>query len=677
VADARGLDELRADLQLALQAGRMGVWSWDLASGRVTWDETMAELFGIDLASFSGTYDDWMSRIHPDDRRSTAATVDAAVEHGDRYTLVRRVIWPDGSVHWIEGRADVMTDDHGEVIGARGVSMDVTQREMAIQREAALRGDLALLAEAGVVLASTLDGDALVRGLAELVVPRIADGIEVVLLEPGGVLRRSVHAAGVDQDRLRRRELQPLDVDADHPIAEVVRTGQSLVLGSGGDRGDWALGPADAETSARGLGLGRAVIVPVRTRSSTIGAMALGYRFERIELAHELQVADELAQRFALAYDNAQLYREQRTIADTLQRGLLPAWMPTVADLDVAARYWVSGSGTEVGGDFYDVIASSDDPASVTIMIGDVCGKGAQAASLTALARHTLRAAALEEVDPAESLRWLHRALEAERGASFVTAVVAQLHTRDGRASGDIAIGGHPRPIIRRADGSVEQLEAAGPPPGMPLWHLPPLLPVELDEGDTLVLYTDGVTDVPGDAGISVGELCDLISRTDAKTPDDLADVIGGEIERRRPRQERSDDIALLALRSTRTTTSIDFTPSRTSPALVRRWLTARLGDDHPMLHEALLCTSELVSNAVLHAGTDGVVRLRRAGGRLRVEVFDGDLERQPAPRDFNRHSVTGRGLRLVIDLSLDWGTELLPDGKMVWFELGDEVAGA
>jgi hypothetical protein len=221
----------------------------------------------------------------------------------------------------------------------------------------------------------------------------------------------------------------------------------------------------------------------------------------------------------------------------------------------------------------------------------------------------------------------------------------------------------------------VEQLEAAGPPPGMPLWHLPPLLPVELDEGDTLVLYTDGVTDVPGDAGISVGELCDLISRTDAKTPDDLADVIGGEIERRRPRQDRSDDIALLVLRSTRTTTSIDFTPSRTSPALVRRWLTARLGDDHPMLHEALLCTSELVSNAVLHAATDGVVRLRRSGGRLRVEVFDGDLERRPVPRDFDRHSVTGRGLRLVVDLSLDWGTELLPDGKMVWFELGDELA--
>ena len=675
MADARGLDRLRVDLQLALQAGRMGVWSWDRATGRVTWDETMAELFGIDLADFTGTYDDWMSRIHPDDRDWSAATLDAAVEQADRYTLVRRVSWPDGSVHWIEGRADVVTDDHGEVIGSRGVSMDVTQREEAAQRETALRRDLALLADAGVVLASTLDPDVLVRRLAELVVPRVADGIEVVLLGSGGVLRRTVHAVGVDRDRLRRRELLPLDVDADHPIAEVVRTGRSLQLRAGTENSDWGLGPADDETSARGFGLGRAVIVPLRIRSSTIGAMALGHRPERVELSHELQVAEELAQRFALAYDNAQLYRAQRTIADTLQRGLLPSWMPAVPDLDVAARYWVSGSGMEVGGDFYDVIASTHDPASVTVVIGDVCGKGAHAASLTALARHTLRAAALEDVDPAESLHWLHRALEAERGATFVTAVVAQLHTNDGRATGEVAIGGHPRPIIRRADGSVEQLEAAGPPPGMPLWHRPPVLPVELGEGDTIVLYTDGVTDVPGDAAITVSELCDLIARTDAVSPDDLADVIGGEIERRRPRLERSDDIALLVLRSTRTTSSIDFTPSRSSPSLVRRWLTARLGDDHPMLYDTLLCTSELVSNAVIHAATDGVVRLRRGGGRIRVEVFDGDVHRQPVPRDFDRSSVTGRGLRLVMDLSLAWGIEEQPDGKMVWFELGDAVS--
>jgi serine phosphatase RsbU (regulator of sigma subunit) len=469
----------------------------------------------------------------------------------------------------------------------------------------------------------------------------------------------------------------PLDLHADHPIAEVVRTGQSLLVSAGHERSEWALGSPDVDTSARGFGLDRGVIVPLRIRASTIGALALGYRSERVELSHDLQVAEELARRFALAYDNSQLYRAQRAIADTLQRGLLPSSMPVVADLELAARYWVSGSGMEVGGDFYDVIPSTDDPTSVTVIIGDVCGKGARAASLTALARHTLRAAALEDVDPADSLRWLHRALEADRAATFVTAVVARLHTHDGRTTGQVAIGGHPRPIIRRSDGSMEQLEAAGPPPGMPRWHAAPLVPFELDDGDTMVLYTDGVTDVPGDAAIAVEELRALIARTDGPTPDELADVISAEIERRRPRHERSDDIALVVLRSTRSTSSIEFRPARNSPALVRRWLTARLGAGHPRLQEALLCTTELVSNAVLHAATDGVVWLRRDGGRIRVEVFDRDGYRQAVPRDFDRHSVTGRGLRLVSDLSLAWGTEPQPGGKMVWFELRDEVSGA
>jgi PAS domain S-box-containing protein len=672
VVDARGLEELQADLQLALQAGRMGTWSWDRATGVVTWDEGMAALFGIELDEFAGTYADWINRLHPDDRANSEDVINRAVDESTGYTLVRRVLWPDGSVHWLEGRADVTTDVGGIVSGARGVSMDVTEREESARRTEALQHDLTLLAKAGVVLASTLDTELLVRRFAELVVPAVADACEIDLLEPTGTMRRTVHAAGVSTDMVRRRELQPLDLRADHPIALVVRTGEPLVLNADDENASWGLGSTDMETSARAMGVDRAVIVPLRVRSSTIGAIAFAHVERRPLLEHDLRIAEELARRFALAYDNAELYRAQRTIADTLQRGLLPASMPVVAGLDVAARYWVSGSGVDVGGDFYDIVTASDDPSTVTLLIGDVCGKGVRAASLTALARHTLRAAALEGADPATGLQWLHRALVAEGASTFVTVVLARLDVSQGQALGSVAIGGHPRPIIRRADGSTEELDVAGPPPGMAVWSEPPVVALELGDGDTLFLYTDGVTDVPGDAALSTTELHGLISGVGSGAPEEILDAVSTELERRRPRHLRSDDIALLAAQVTATTSSMDFPPERSSPALVRRWLTGRLGDDHPSLDDVLLCASELVSNVVLHTGLAGTVRLRRDGARARVEVIDKDEARLPAPREHARDSVTGRGLHLVGDVALAWGSAAVPGGKVVWFEIAD-----
>lgn len=537
------------------------------------------------------------------------------------------------------------------------------------------QADLRLLADAGAALGSTLDPDLLVRRFAGLIVPAVADACEIDIVESGGTLRRTVLVEGIDSERLRRRELQRLELRADHPITQVMRSGETLVIDAHTEIGRIALGPGELETTAASIGIRHAVILPLQVRSSTIGAVSIGC-VERAVGAEDIALLEELSRRFALAYDNAVLHRNQRSIAETLQRGLLPASLPVVAGLDMAARYWVSGAGHDVGGDFYDVVVGAERPELVTVFIGDVAGKGIEAASRTALARHTLRAAALQGEDPATALRWLHRALSAERSQTFVSAVVLQFQVTEARVSGTVAIGGHPRPLIRRASGEIEQIEPAGAPPGMPVWIEPPLLPIELRDGDAVLLYTDGVTDVPGDAAMTISELHDMVRSSSGGT-DEILDSLSAELERRRPRRRRSDDIALMALQATSSTASLEFPAERSSPAMVRRWLAKWLGPDNPGLDDVLLCASELVSNVVLHTGMGGSARVRRVGSRIRVEVIDPDGRGLAIQRGFERESVTGRGLHLVDDIALDWGSDKISNGKVVWFEVaGEERVG-
>jgi serine phosphatase RsbU (regulator of sigma subunit) len=283
-----------------------------------------------------------------------------------------------------------------------------------------------------------------------------------------------------------------------------------------------------------------------------IGALALGVKagVSRVD-ADFLQLAGEVAERAALAYENARLFVRQRTIADTLQRSLLPVSLPQIAGLDISARYWAAGNGVDVGGDFYDVLRVPDEPgAPVVAFVGDVCGKGVEAAAVTALARHTLRAAVAHEPDPSTALQWLHEAVRARSEDSFVTVALLRLQPNAGAVDVDGAIGGHPRPIVLRADGETEELSAAGSAPGLPLWRPAPTVRTTLRPGDAIVVYTDGVTDVPGDAALSAEEVREFVSGLAGSTADEIATEIGVHVERLRPRHEREDDFAVLVLRA-------------------------------------------------------------------------------------------------------------------------------
>ena len=179
-------------------------------------------------------------------------------------------------------------------------------------------------------------------------------------------------------------------------------------------------------------------------------------------------------------------------IAHTLQTSLLPSALPAIPGVETAARFRPAQDGQEVGGDFYDMFET--DEGSWDIVVGDVCGKGPEAAALTALARYTLRAVAVREHSPSEILTQLNEAL-LKQGSEFCTAAYARLELDETAARLTVSAGGHPLPLLLRADGTVETTGRPGlllglePDPNLTDHTL------ELHRGDALMLYTDGLTD--------------------------------------------------------------------------------------------------------------------------------------------------------------------------------------
>jgi serine phosphatase RsbU (regulator of sigma subunit) len=257
-------------------------------------------------------------------------------------------------------------------------------------------------------------------------------------------------------------------------------------------------------------------------------------------------MAEEVAARAGSAVDNARLYQEHTYISKTLQKSLLPPHLPDIPGVDVEARYHAAGEGYEVGGDFFDLFETAR--GDWAIVIGDVCGKGADAAATTALARHTLRAAAMQARKPSRVLRTLNEAmLRAE--TRFCTTAYVRLRPSEGSARATIACGGHPPPLVIRNGGRIE---VAGKPGTLLGSFAEPALnenTVDLYSGDVLVLYTDGVTEARRDREIFGEErLFAVLEQAGGKRAKDIAASIEEaalEFQNGRAR----DDIAGVVLR--------------------------------------------------------------------------------------------------------------------------------
>lgn len=241
------------------------------------------------------------------------------------------------------------------------------------------------------------------------------------------------------------------------------------------------------------------------------------------------------------------LLADQRHHAEQLQISLLPALTTAPRGVEIAGRYWPAGTVHLIGGDFYDLFQIDD--RRWGLLIGDVCGKGMEAAGLTGLARYTVQGAARYTASPSEMLRTIHTALAQRETTTFATACLIVLDVDpSGGARALVSLGGHPAPLVRRIDGTVTEI---GQPGSILGWFEPDLHDVEVDlaVGDVLVLYTDGLTDAPGDQAVPLAEVTDLLAeRGGSAQVGQLADEIRVLKRRRRPHGS-TDDTALLCVR--------------------------------------------------------------------------------------------------------------------------------
>jgi PAS domain S-box-containing protein len=439
-----------------------------------------------------------------------------------------------------------------QVVGVSVVVIDVTERLALLEaeREARVRADF--LAEAGVLLDASLDYEETLRNVARIAVPRVADWCSVSVLDEEGVLRE-VATAHVDPakvavaEELNRRFPAPPDAPTGAP--HVARTGVTEVTREITDEMIEA-GVPDPEQRRliRALGLRSAIVAPLRAGDRIFGALALvNAESGRLFDPPDVQLAEELARRAGGAIENARLYTERSRIAHTLQAKLLPERLPEIPGAQLAARYRAAGELNEVGGDFYDVFPRSD--TEWALVVGDVSGKGAEAAAVTALARYSLRAAALEEGSPSEALQRLNTAMLHDGSGQFATVVLAYASAAEPAGLRvRLALGGHPPPLILRADGRVDASERFGTLLGM----LPdPRIrdaAFELGVGDVLLLYTDGVTEAgPRREPVGVDGLRALLAGLAGHDPQGIVDAVEAAAVSAQTGEPR-DDVALLAL---------------------------------------------------------------------------------------------------------------------------------
>ena len=524
----------------------------DLQERFVRVNEALAAMNGVSVEDHLGRTIEAVLGAEGDPVATAFRAVVATGEPILERELSGRPSWaPDEVRYWVSSFTPVRGASD-ELLGVGVVVIDNTERRRLLEAERAGRVRADFLARAGLLLDASLDYEETLRNVADIAVPEIADWCSIRILDAERRLQ-PVATAHADPERLAlaREYERRFPMEADEPgSTDVARTGVTQVIREITDE-MFAAAIQDPEQLAmiEALGVRSVIIAPLIARRRTFGTLTLasgesGRRFGD----DDVRLAEELARRAAVAIDNARLYTERSRIAHTLQAKLLPDRLPAIPGTRLAARYRAAGELNEVGGDFYDVFPRPG--GGWALVVGDVSGKGAEGAAVTALARYTLRAAALEPGPPSRALRRLNAAIIAEAETTeFVTVVLAYVTPApDGSLRAVVALGGHPPPLVLHPDGRVEDPGRFGAILGV--IPDPPLPDREfvLAPGDTMVLYTDGVTEA-GPRSDPIGErgLAELLSTHAGADPERLLDAVEEAVVTAQPGEPR-DDIALLAL---------------------------------------------------------------------------------------------------------------------------------
>ncbi|MFG2825262.1 SpoIIE family protein phosphatase [Kitasatospora sp. NPDC048365] len=557
------------------------------------------------------------------------------------------------------------------------------QRRRALDAAGAAQERLALLNEASTRIGTTLDLPRTAMELVEVVIPRFADFVTVDLLESvmegevpdpvppsGSVLLRAVAVGEIDDAGTMTSASDPVGGASRSAqlYAQSLRTGRSILVPHVDEPAlRRIVAHPDRIDPSLEAGVHSYLMVPLLARGTVLGgAEFIRTRNQEPFTPADVALAEELAARAAVCIDNARLYRSERDTALTLQRSLLPQDVHRTPGLEIAYRYLPSSVISEVGGDWFDVVPLTG--GRVALIVGDVMGHGIRAAATMGQLRTVARTLVTLDMDPARVLRRLDEATAALGEGQFATCVCVVFDPVDRICT--LSTAGHLPPVVSERDGTARLLD---PPPGAPLGvgGVPfQAMRFTLPDDGLLVMYTDGLVERRGH---DLDEGLDLLRRT---------------VALRQPTLERGCDAVLAALNANAGQDDVAVIMAHAGPIGGDQLATLTLEGDRAMVRHARrftrdtlhgwglgslgdlaeLLTSELITNALVHAGAPVQIRLFR-NQLLTVEVSDVD-SREPRLRAARAEDEGGRGMHLVNELAHRWGSRATRDGKVVWFEL-------
>ncbi len=581
-------------------------------------------------------------------------------------------------------------DRHGVTTAIGVAAIDITEQRQAEADREAVEQRLRLLGRASGLVGASLKLPDTLAAIVDLAVPEFADNCEVLLADetldadthPDRLALRGARHANTP----RSASPTPINtvgtlvyLDQDNPAHRAFAT-RRPVLFDITERIIHSVQMSEPHDFFEQVAIDMAIVVPLLVGRQFFGVVYFGIGSSRRRYTDwDVQTAAELGSRISSAVANARAYASQRAAAIALQRGLLPHETPAVEGLDIAWRYEPGTAGTEVGGDWFDIIPLS--AGRVALVIGDVMGRGLTAAAVMGQVRSAVRAFAALDLPAADVLTHLDDLVQ-NLGSGPDQTLISCIYAIFEPATGTICIAnaGHLDPVLTCPDGKVRRLEG----------HGDPILGLGLGEQTytetrhvfaaetTLALFTDGLVESPT-VGIDEGcrriELMFSSIHRDAeqKQAHDLgrtADRMLSLIDRG---EGYDDDVALLLVRATTTaTTATTAIAPRPQAAKAAREAVLSALSRWEVIGAAFtveLLVSELVTNAIRYANAPGQLILRRGQHALYVEVSDEDT-RVPRLLHPTVDDEGGRGLQLVAELATRWGARPTRTGKTVWFQL-------
>ncbi|GGX23556.1 SpoIIE family protein phosphatase [Streptomyces chartreusis] len=645
-------------LSHALRGMRVGSFVLVPDTGLIEADEALLELVGITPDDFDGKADTLLAHALPEDMSALMSVLEPSLHALGRRELEFRVRRPTGEVRWLSLSCRVLAgtaDEPGQLLGV------VT----ATQVKSRSADDVSRIQW----LTAALDDAVTVGDVGRVAL--------TALREPLGADR--VALADVRDDRLMVTLLDPPEPDAwpelwraqwrsewpDAPVSAL----PTLQLALRDGRMDlWPAGTA-LEPGLAGIGPGGLAVLPLPAKGSVAGVCVVGWDRPHEFIPEERSLLTATAALVGQALKRAHAHDAEQELATMLQRSLLPRRLPELPGGIAVARYLPARRGLQVGGDWYDVIALSED--RVALVIGDVQGHSAGAATIMGQMRTAVRAYAVEGHPPDVVVSHANRLLVGMETDLFATCCYVELDMEEGTTL--LVRAGHLSPLLRHPDGGTEEVQVEGGPPlGILADAEFPLTAVALTPGTVLALVTDGLVeaaDLPLDAGMARTRAA--LAAADPVDPARMADALLGDIGR------REDDVALLLLRYDGMKTKpiragwvvwrlpdAVMHARRFTARTLRRWNVQAAAD------AVLLVVSELVTNALVH--TQGSVRLDLVlrGNRVRISVSDSSPRAPAKPVIVDWESTGGRGLLLVEAVSDASGTVPVAGGKQVWSEI-------